>query len=364
MLQMIKDIANDAREKLYLLIDKERHDVRPQCNVLDLKCDKDDYWELDLNVLRNNIEEIRNELNEINNKKDIDVYPIHRTNSVEIYVEDCQQQNEDVHEETSIISNDNAEIKLIRHEPETTVNIQSGFYSRIATSDYHLLHCSKDELYAFNITDIDQPHPIPWDKDDWVIDICYSTLLKLFLIWSNSGFYTFNSTTTAKQIIENIPDTGTGWYRCTCFNDFLFLSYDHDVEQRKIEIEKNEYSLINQWKLVIKNDDDVIVGMKMNDQRIVLAIGKYGRSTRFEFRDYTMNILYTLNMDACNITSLKNSKWLVVTTLSNKLRIINNDGGIAETIQCQCKDSLLDATIFGKNMLVFETSKQLHFHSI
>ncbi|CAF4310554.1 unnamed protein product, partial [Adineta steineri] len=275
MLQMIKDIANDAREKLYLLIDKERHDVRPQCNVLDLKCDKDDYWELDLNVLRNNIEEIRNELNEINNKKDIDVYPIHRTNSVEIYVEDCQQQNEDVHEETSIISNDNAEIKLIRHEPETTVNIQSGFYSRIATSDYHLLHCSKDELYAFNITDIDQPHPIPWDKDDWVIDICYSTLLKLFLIWSNSGFYTFNSTTTAKQIIENIPDTGTGWYRCTCFNDFLFLSYDHDVEQRKIEIEKNEYSLINQWKLVIKNDDDVIVGMKMNDQRIVLAIGKY-----------------------------------------------------------------------------------------
>ena len=368
MLQTIRDVANDVREKLDLFIDKQMNDVILHYDELDLICDKDEYWELDVNILRNSTEQIRYELNETDNtqnrKMDTYVHPIHQKDVVKIYIEDCQQQREDAYEDATMILDNYSEMKLTHHEPRMTINIQSRFYSRIATSDNYLLHCSKDKLYAININDVDQLQPIAWDKDDWVIDICYSTILKRFLIWSNSGFYTFDSTTMMKQTIENIPDTGTGWYYCACFNDFLFLSYDDSVEQRKIEMEANEYVLINQWKLAVEGANEVIVGMEVNELRIVLSIGEYGRSKRFELRDYTMNILYTLHMDICNITLSRNSKWLVITKLPNQLMIINNDGRIEEKAQHYCKDSLLDAIIFGTNILVFVTDNQLHFHCI
>jgi hypothetical protein len=167
-----------------------------------------------------------------------------------------------------------------------------------------------------------------------------------------------------QQTINNIPDTGTGWYRCTCFNDILLLSYDGDIEQRKIEIEAHQYVLVNEWKSIVKNENEMILCMKMNELCIVLGIGEYGRTERLELCDHQMNIFHTLYMNVWNVTLLPNAKWLIIIKLSNKLIVINNDGEIEETIKYNCRDSVLDAIICGSNTLLIEIRNQLHFHDI
>lgn len=167
-----------------------------------------------------------------------------------------------------------------------------------------------------------------------------------------------------QQTINNIPDTGTGWYRCTCFNDILLLSYDGDIEQRKIDIEAHEYVLVNEWKSTVKNENEMILCMKMNELRIALGIGEYGRIERFELRDHQINILHTSSMNVWNVALLLNAKRLIVIKLSNKLIVINNDGEIKETIQYNCTDSILDAIICGSDTLLIRIHNQLHFHDI
>ncbi|CAF1293514.1 unnamed protein product [Rotaria sordida] len=300
--------------------------------------------------------------------------PINWTNVVAVNVNGYRNQNEDVYgvmttkssefEKTNVVLDDSLRLKLAQHRPKTVVDIKSKDCTRLATSDQHLFHCKLDEIYAFEINSMERRH-IPWDKDDWIIDICYSTLLELFFIWSNSGFYTFDSSTMEKrQTIENIRDTGTGWYRCTCFDKFLFLSYDYNIEQRKIEIEENEYELINEWKLAVENDNELIRCMKVNELRIVLGIGEYHRTDRFELHDYNMNILHTLNFNILDIALLPHAKWLIVVKSSNKLTIVNNDGEVEETTYYNCKDNVLNSITFGSNMLVIETCNQLYFHDI
>ena len=340
MIQMIKDITIDARRKLHHLTIQQTYDENTRGS--------------DLDRIINRLEQIKEKLIEItgaqNNEADV-----HRNSEISI--------NES--EQTGIVSNDHLKLKLAADLLKMAIDIRSSSHSRLATSNSHLVHCTLDKIWIFNINDIDQQQQIFWDKDDWIIDICYSTLLKLFFIWSNSGFHTFDSLTMEKQqTIDNIPDTGTGWYRCTCYNDILLLSYDGDIEQRKIEIKVSEYTLVNKWKSTLNDENEIILCMKMNELRIALGIGKYGKTERFELRDHQMIILHDLHMDIGNISLLPNAKWLIITKSFNKLTVVNNDCAIEETISYNYRDTVLDAIIWGSNTLLIAIRNQLHFYDI
>jgi hypothetical protein len=59
MLEMIKDVANNTRKKLYRLMDEQIIDTRQQhgkiASELDCECEKDDYYESNFKRLINNM---------------------------------------------------------------------------------------------------------------------------------------------------------------------------------------------------------------------------------------------------------------------------------------------------------------------
>jgi hypothetical protein len=64
MLQMIKNVVSDAREKLHRFMDEQMNDMRlpydGMTDELDLICDEDYYYESDLNRLRSDIDSVAN----------------------------------------------------------------------------------------------------------------------------------------------------------------------------------------------------------------------------------------------------------------------------------------------------------------
>ena len=384
MQQMIRIFAEKAREKLRRLSNQQMTGASQyydeDSNDFSLICAGGDFYESNLNELTNEIEQINYELNAIsgdeNSKIELYIPPMNWSNVFESNINNRAVQNRDIYElrTTTIIefqkvrsaSDENSKLKAIQRKPKTIVDIANGSNTRVATSEHYLLHGTFDKLYAIEVNTMNQQN-IPWGQDDWIIDVCYSTFLQLFMIWSNSGFYTFDLSTMRKQqTIENVLDTGTGWYRCACYADSLFLSYDCDIQQRKIQADEHEYLLLKAWKSVLKDDDEVIRDMKLNEFHFLLGVGKNGKSCceRFELRDYGMNILHTLDLDVCDIASLPNAKWLIVTETRNKLIMMNNNGETEETIQYQCRNRVLQTAICGSNKLVVGVRNQLHIHDL
>ncbi|CAF0776653.1 unnamed protein product [Didymodactylos carnosus] len=248
-------------------------------------------------------------------------------------------------------------IELFNKEPDRIIQTKSNCREFASSQDFTLLG-NRTELLLYK----NDGHPVgrvQWTmKNNGILqDMCYSELLKCFLILSVHSVFTLTTKQpfTLSKIEQLQPHDKKRFDYLTCTSqDTLFLNQTLGCYIDKIST-VNNYQLVKRYNKtdLIQCDDKSIGIIHTNDNSIAMNIWNKQDQTRIDVFDLSiMNRLYKIqhsnNDDLFLLTTLCNEQWLCFNSKTSQLYLIEKTGVLRcikqENEMCNGSGEILNGT--------------------
>jgi hypothetical protein len=255
--------------------------------------------------------------------------------------------------------------------PCRTINCSDKDESILTSnSRYLLLHLNLNLcLFDRDLTLIKQ---IPSEYDR-IADMCWSSTLNSFIIIAEkNGVFLINENLASVERIETIQQKQ--WLSCTCSDASLFLTTSEFMNSNIFEFSiLSSFRLIKQWTSTKTCDlDEKINDIVYNKGTLALLISQgWEKTLKLDLRSsVTLDSLWSLPLNITHSTGqlvnrlclIKCDEWIVTDHNNSRLFHISKDGKAKVT---QAYQSIpLNAVLFGSNILVIRTTKDVHFHRV
>ncbi|CAF1087828.1 unnamed protein product [Rotaria sp. Silwood1] len=369
----IDRIVGNVREKL----DQWRIECHEKIDrFYKQKCQElDQYVEEKLDKQRKEINKLRSDIIELNDKQNINLLTS-TLHTLKQNMDEIEQNHVQVNIRSLLIDNDIISIDnrnkhqfnlLALTSPYQTLK-RSGISTNTLTSNDRFLLVHIDS----NLCLINKELSIVKRKEwiyDRIEDMCWSSTLYCFVIITLNSIFLFNENTMQIESVENLSTHH--WWSCACSNKSLYLSkhaFDSTIFQYSLI---PSIQFVKQWHTVDtskqKQRIDTII---YNNKTLCLMINDQTDQLKFiELRSSdTFNILWSLRLDlnynnnAIGGCLFTHDEWLVVDWDTSCIFHIVNDGILKENAIYDFVP--YNVNLFNSNILVVLTKGGIHFYKV
>ncbi|CAF1568343.1 unnamed protein product [Adineta ricciae] len=239
-------------------------------------------------------------------------------------------------------------------------------YTPLATDNQVLLLHRQDSLVVTDES-LATLKLAPW-KFGPIYDMCYSTVLKQFIIITEHEVFVLDSNTMVICKVRSIPYQE--WFSCTCSSTTLYLStkvYSSSIVEFNL---LRSMSFIKRWESPDTcSREEAIDGIFYNNDKLAIMISNdQERFARLELRAATtltriwsmaLEIIYS-EKQAYRFCLINRDEWLVADHANSKLIHITNDGKMKAI--CEYHPTPCCAIEMGNNILAVSTQSAIQLH--
>jgi hypothetical protein len=227
-------------------------------------------------------------------------------------------------------------------------------------------------LYDHNLNFINETHPY---FDLSIIDMCWSSTLKSFLILTNEDIFILNET---KMILEksNIPTRNEGhWHNLTPSLTSLYLTaYKWGTSIYQYDIHSSKFQFNRRWKTPItcSKDESIDHFIHNNNSQIAMIIqNRLNNKKYFQLRnDQTLDLIWLFELNQCEMTIHRNrfslineNQWLIIDSNQSKLVIFSQNGLFKQMIDYHF-DQPFRALQIKSNFLLVTANHSINLHQL
>ncbi|CAF1202501.1 unnamed protein product [Didymodactylos carnosus] len=242
-------------------------------------------------------------------------------------------------------------------------------YEMMGASDIHLLYCDKNTLCWTDRTG-HETNTVQW-RGDTVWGICWSLFLDRFLILTKRTLHSLNVQTSELTLIKQVSDKKKAdLWTCTCLNQTLLLSFDHDGSVVEEWDMSGEWKMMRRWQPPLschRNEWISDIRFSFDGSQLGVTVCAPGRYNQFHVRDRSMKIIDNSIFPpwkyGYRLLSLPNGQWLTHQWKNKELYMINRDGKFEQTLTYD--KSVKRAALLEQICLVILTDdSKLCFHDL
>ncbi|CAF0755297.1 unnamed protein product [Didymodactylos carnosus] len=256
----------------------------------------------------------------------------------------------------------------LKDQPHRQIKVDGSDYA-IGASDMNVLYCGEGTLCLTDRTGRKTNTLQSGGLN--VCSICWSLFLDRFLILTKRTLHSLNVQTSEVTQIKQVSDKNRAdFYRCTCSNQTLLLSFDQTGSVVEEWDMSGKWKMMRSWQPPVscqQNEWICEIRFSFDSSQLGVTVWVVGRYNQFHVRDRSMNILNNITFPRSTygylLLSLPNGQWLTNEHKNKELHIIDRDGKLEQTLIYN--KSVLETTLLGQRCLVIRTDdKQLSFHDL
>jgi WD40 repeat protein len=241
----------------------------------------------------------------------------------------------------------------------------------MAAGDNCLLYCPHNQLTLLNANG---QKLFTVKRKFSVLDICWSSYLKQFLILSSSNTLHSLDVHTG-QCVKVIEFSRDNIRSCTCYSETLMVSnYDHKSFIDVYEL-RSDYKLVESYELpVLGRKNQYLEMIRLSETYLGVMLNQYDiKRNWFELRQPDdMSVLHSIDLmynDYVHlVVALPKNEFLIHAHEGDELLVLAKNGVLKPPIKPYAAEKGIVSTAFinDKSCFVIQTKEpeQLHFHNL
>ncbi|CAF4365793.1 unnamed protein product, partial [Rotaria sp. Silwood2] len=316
---------------------------------------------VELNLLRNKIDELIQEQDATQDQIDLITEDIH---SIQRAIDEFQNLSLTIRpftiDDNVILLKSNIFLPL---GTASRIMFYTAKSSAMVSNGKYVLIENKSNLCLVNDR-LTVTKTIPWTFGD-IWGMCWSSTLAQFIIVTQKKLFILDEETMTLTQCEISSDKN--WYRGTCSNTTLFIStWQLEEGSNIIEYSLPSIEYVKQWQPPLtcnRNEWIEDFEFKNNSLAMIIVYNKK-KCCRFELRSsMTLECIWSLALDeGYRCRSINYNQWIVIKHEKPEILHISNDGRILE--QQQYNSKLKNVAVLNNNIFIIKTAGRINLHEI